>query len=258
MHYHIVELGGFQSWMYHEASDLKPNRKQYIQQPNHWSLFFFEHNGTVAINNKPYEYKVGNVCFVTPGTKVQFFYTGPDTYAFDLTFGIVARSETVVIPAIADLGEYTELRRKEFKDADDWGQVSIMRGLACAFNVLWSISKPSWQMRKSEMVSQAEAIIMKRLYSQINISEMCAELGISHNHLLRLFQEEHHCTIQSYIRDMRAEIARQMITDTLSPIKEIATKVGCQDLQYFNKLIRNTTGVSPKTLRQQAINRTRH
>jgi AraC family transcriptional regulator len=212
----------------------------------------------VLINNKPHEYQVGNVCFVTPGTKVQFFYTGPNTFAYEMTFGIVQRTETVVIPAIADLGEFTDLRRKEFKDADDWGNFSIMRGLACAFNVLWSIAKQSGQIRKSDMVAQAEGLIMKQLHSQINIAKMCADLGISHNHLLRLFQDEHHCTIQSYIRDMRAEIARQMITDTLNPIKEIATKVGCQDLQYFNKLIRNTTGMSPSMLRQQAINRTRH
>lgn len=244
--------------MWHEANDLKGDRKQYIQQPNHWSLFFFEHDGVVAINNKPFEYKVGNVCFVTPGTKVQFYYTGPGTFSYFMTFGIVPRTETVMIPALADLGEDTELRRREFKSSDEWGSFSIMRGLACAFNVLWSIAKPSGHIPKSEMVGQAEALIARKLHLPINIAEMCAELGISHNHLLRLFQEEHHCTIQSYVRDMRADTARQMITDTLNPIKEIANKVGCQDLQYFNKLIRNSTGMSPSMLRQQALNRTRH
>ncbi len=258
MHHYVVELGGFRGWMWHEAGELKPSRKQYFQQPEHWTLFFLEHDGVVGINNKPHEYKAGNVCFVTPGTKVQFFYTGANTFTYDLTFGLLARTETVVIPAVADLGEYTELRRKEFIDADSWGHISIMRGLACAFNTLWSIAKPSNQVRKSDMVSEAEAFIMKNLHGPINIAEMSTQLGISHNHLLRLFHKEHHCTIQSFIRDMRAEIARQMITDSLSPLKEIATKVGCQDLQYFNKLIRTATGMSPSMLRKQAINRTRH
>ena len=113
-------------------------------------------------------------------------------------------------------------------------------------------------MRKSDLVSEAEAYIMKHLHGPINIAEMSSLLGISHNHLLRLFHEEHHCTIQAFIRDMRAEIARQMITDTPNSIKEIAMKVGCQDLQYFNKLIRMATGMSPTMLRKHANNRTRH
>ena len=258
MHHYVVELGGFHSWMWHESGDLKESRKQYFQQPDHWTLFFLEHDGVVGINNKPHEYKAGNICFVAPGTKVQFYYTGANTFAYEMTFGLVARTETVVIPAVADLGEYTELRRKEFADAEAWGHISIMRGLACAYNTLWSVAQLPSQIRKSDLVSQAEAYIIKHLHEQINIAGMSRQLGISHNHLLRLFHEEHHCTIQTFIRDMRAEIARQLITDSESPIKEIATKVGCKDLQYFNKLIRNTTGMSPKQLRQHSINRTRH
>ena len=258
MHYHVVELGGFKPWMWHELGDLKANRKRYVQQPEHWTLFFLEHDGVVKINNKPHEYKTGNVCFVTPGTKVEFFYTGPNTLNYEMTFGLVTRTETVVIPAVADLGEFTELRRKEFYEGHNWGHISIMRGLGCAFNVLWSIAKPQSEMRKSDMVSEAEAYIMKHLHEAINIAEMSSQLGISHNHLLRLFHEEHHCTIQYFIRDMRAEIARQMITDTSESIKEIAIKVGCQDLQYFNKLIRSATGLSPSALRDHALNRTRH
>jgi len=244
--------------MWHESGDLKPSRSQYFQQPDHWTLFFFEHDGIVGINNKPHEYKAGNVCFVTPGTKVQFYYTGANTFAYDLTFGLVARTETVVIPAVADLGEYTEVRRKEFVDAVNWGHFSIMRGLACAFNLLWSIAQPSINARKSDIISHAEAYIIKNLHSPINIAEMSSQLGISHNHLLRQFHEEHHCTIQAFIRDMRAEIARQMITDSTNSIKEIATKVGCQDLQYYNKLTRNATGMSPSMLRTHAVNRARH
>jgi len=258
MHHYVVELGGFKGWMWHESGELKSSRGRYFQQPDHWTLFFLEHDGIVGINNKPHEYKAGNVCFVTPGTKVEFYYTGPNTFAYDLTFGLVARTETVVIPAVADLGEYTELRRKEFQESDSWGHISIMRGLACAFNILWSIAKPSSHVHKSDLVSEAEAHIMKHLHESINIAEMSSQLGISHNHLLRLFHEEHHCTIQAFIRDMRAEMARQMITDTSSPIKEIAQKVGCQDLQYFNKLIRTATGMSPSMLRKHALNRTRH
>ena len=159
---------------------------------------------------------------------------------------------------MADLGQDVNVRRKEFEDSFKWLHTSIMRGLACAFNTLWSISQPAHIFRKSDLVFDAEALIIKRLHERINIQELADELAISHTHLLRHFREEHNCTIQEYMREKRAEIARQMIQETDLSLKEIAAKTGMPDLQYFNKVIRSTTGLAPRALREQAILRTRH
>lgn len=258
MHKYLVELGGFQPWMWSYSGDRNVNHLQYTQQPDHWSLFFLEHDGIISVNNKPIPYSKGNVAFVVPGTKVEFLHIGTGTWAHELTFGLVPRSETVVIPAVADLGDLVEIRRQEFQASHDWLQRSIMRGLACAFNVLWSIAEPPGEFRKSDLVYRAEAMIVKNLHHPIAIGELSKELGLSHTHLLRLFRDEHHCTIQQFIRDKRAELGRQMICDSQLSLKEVAVKVGCPDLQYFNKLIRSTTGLSPSKLREQARNRTRH
>ena len=258
MHHYIVELGGFQSWMWFDSGDLKPMHRRQFQQPGHWTLYFLEHDGIVKINNKPIPFKDGNVCFVTPGTKAEFQFVGENTPMYSFTFGLVARTETVAIPAVADLGNATEIRRKEVHDASDWLHISIMKGLAVAFNILWSIAKPYSEVKKSEIVSVAEGYIMKHLSEQISISKMSSELGISHNHLLRLFRDEHQCTIQQYIREMRAEIGTQLITGTNKSVKEISIEVGCPDLQYFNKLIRASSGMSPQKLREFAESRTRH
>ncbi len=258
MHLYKVEMGGFEPWMWAGQGDLNRLQRSWTQQPGHWTLFFFEHAGIMSVNNKPIPYQPGNVGFVTPGTKVAFDRTGEGTEHVSLTFSLVSRTETVVIPAVASLGDLVDVRRQELADAYDWLHISIMRGLACAYNLLWSIAKPLDAFRKSDIIADAEALIMKRIATKINVATLADELAISHSHLLRLFRQEHGSTIQEYIRDKRVEIACQMITDTGMSVKEVANRVGMPDLQYFNKVIRASSGLSPTSLREQALTRTRH
>jgi AraC-like DNA-binding protein len=258
MRLYKVDLGGFEPWMWADYGDLKELQKSWTQQPAHWTLFFFEHDGILSINNKPIPYLAGNVGFVVPGTKVGFDRVGEGTFHYAMTFGLQTRIDTVAVPAVADLGDMVDIRRKEVQEAYDWLHISIMRGLAVAFNILWSIARPQAAFRKSDLIFDAEALIIKRLATKINVRDLADELAISHSHLLRLFREEHASTIQEYIREKRIEIARQMITGTQLPLKEIATRTGMSDLQYFNKVIRAGTGMSPTKLRNLAIHRTRH
>lgn len=258
MHLYKVALGGFEQWMWADEGNLPPAYKTWTQQPQHWTMFFFESGGIMSVNNKPIPFQPGNVGFVTPGTKVAFDRVGDGTHHFRMTFGITPRTEVVAIPAIADLGEMTAVRRKEMRETFDWLSISIMRGLGCAFNLLWSISRPLDTFRKSDLVSEAEALIIERIAAKINVRSLADELAISHSHLLRLFRQEHSQTIQEYIRDKRVELACQMLTDSDMAIKEIAIRTGIPDLQYFNKIIRSSSGHSPTSLRAQALGRTRH
>lgn len=253
-----VEIGGFENWLSMSRGDLSRLQRSWTQQPGHWSLFFFEHEGTMTVNNRPIPFSPGNVGFVVPGTKVEFSAIGDGTNHYYFNFGLIPRTETVSIPAVADLGEFTELRRREVADSYDWLPVSIMRGMACLYNILWSIAQPQEAFRKSDLIFDAERLIIERLKEKISIGALASELAISHSHLLRLFREEHHCTIQEYIRDKRAEIARQLICETDLSLKDVAMRTGMPDLQYFNKAMRASTGLSPRALREQARTRTRH
>lgn len=258
MHHYKVEMGGFESWMWADQGNLSPVQQGWTQQPAHWTLFFFEHAGMMTVNNRPIPYEDGNVGFVAPGTKVAFDRTGEDTAHYAFTFGLVSRTETVTIPAVASLGDLVEVRRREVAASYEWLHVSIMRGLACCFNLLWSISKPIDAFRKSDLVFDAETLIAKRIGGKIVVQDLADELAISHSHLLRLFRQDHHCTIQEYIRDKRVEIASHLITTTNLSLKEIARRSGIPDLQYFNKVIRTSSGLSPTALREQALRQTRH
>jgi AraC-like DNA-binding protein len=247
-----VELGGICPWLIISDGNLSPVYSRYVQQPNHYSLFWLEHEGSVSINNRPTPFQAGNIGFIVPGTKFEFQRVGQGTSHIQLTFELIPRAQMVEIEAITDLGADVALRRQEFQSSLDWLNVSVMRGLACALNTLWSIAKPARGSRKSEMAYAAEDLIVERLHTKIHVAELAAELSISHTHLLRLFREEHSSTIQEFIRSKRADLAVQLITTTSTPLKEVAIRSGLSDLHYFNKVIRAETGLSPTALREQA------
>ncbi len=250
-----VSLGGIQPWLIMSYGNLTSMHLRYTAQPTHYSLFWLEHAGTLSINNRPIEYEAGSTAFVIPGMKYEFSRIGPETLHVQFTFDLIAKSEIVSVPAVATYGDERAMRLQEVQSSIDWLGVSTMRGLACVLNLLWSTASPATSATKSEIVYAVEDLISQRLQSKINIANLAHELAISHAHLLRLFREEHGTTIQEYLRSQRAERARHLIVSTNLPLKEIAILTGMADLQYFNKIVRAETGLSPRLLRAQANNR---
>ncbi len=253
-----MNLGGLEPWLYVHEGDLLEGDLGWTQPPDHYALFFFEHDGNLTINNRLIPFQPGNIGFIAPGAKVAFDRIGQGTSTTKLTFAIKARTDWVSVPAVADLGDSTEFRRNELRKAVNKLQFSIMPLLAFAFSVIWSVAQPDGIPTKSNLISIAENLILQRLSEKIGIGELSRELGVSHAQLLRLFREEHGSTVQEFIRDQRVQYARSLLIESSLEIKEVAIRSGIPNLQHFNKLIRYETGLSPRALRKQAEVRTRH
>jgi AraC-like DNA-binding protein len=258
MKYYRAEMGGIEPWLWHFNGDLPEHRRQWTQQPDHWTLFFLEHTGGFSLNNHTLPYGDGFVALVAPGTKAGFVRVGENTHHYSLTFGLSKRTETVALPSLTDLGDLREVRRKEFQDADRWLHISIGRGLSCVYNLLWSIAQPADILRSNDLMYDFERLVTRRLSEKLTVASLAAELNISQSQLLRSVQAEYNQTAQQFIREKRAEIAKTLIVTTDLPLKTIASQTGMADLQYFNKMIHSTSGLSPRALRELAVNRTNH
>ena len=253
-----AEMGGIAPWLWMSSGDLEETKRSWIQQPEHWTLFFLEHDGGFAVNNRTYAFGDGFVALVAPGAKAGFLRVGEGTRYVSLTFGLTKRVEVVALPALADLGEDREFRRREVYSAEAWLTRSIGRGIAFAYNLLWSIALPQDALRSSTVVHEFETLVVERIGERLSVASLSEELGVSQSQLLRLVRAEHGGTIQEFIRDKRAEVARSLIVSTDLPLKVVAAQVGMPDLQYLNKSIRAASGLSPRALRALAKNRTPH
>ena len=88
-------------------------------------------------------------------------------------------------------------------------------------------------------------------FADYNLSSksIAQEHHISVPYLNRLFKQKTGKTIALYLKQLRLERARQMLTDTNLSVEAIARKVGFENTKYFYTLFKNEFGVSPSNYR---------
>ena len=74
---------------------------------------------------------------------------------------------------------------------------------------------------------------------------------LSADHLARVFKKETGETLVKYITDKRIHAAKELLSDTKTPISQVASEVGYDNYSYFTKIFKEKTGVSPGDYRKQ-------
>jgi two-component system response regulator YesN len=99
--------------------------------------------------------------------------------------------------------------------------------------------------RHSPPVARAIAWVRENFGKPAGL-EACAEaVGISPNRLSRLFVEETGRAFTDFLIDCRIGKAREMLAEPGWSIKEISAACGYPDPNYFSRLFKKVTGVTP-------------
>jgi transcriptional regulator GlxA family with amidase domain len=83
----------------------------------------------------------------------------------------------------------------------------------------------------------------------LEVPALARAVGVSHNHLTRLFRLETGLTVVAYIRSRRMARARHLLVSSTLSIPAVAATVGIPDLQAFNKTCHRELGGSPRAVR---------
>ena len=73
---------------------------------------------------------------------------------------------------------------------------------------------------------------------------------LSADHLARVFKKETGETLVKYITDKRIHAAKELLSDTKTPIAQVASEVGYDNYSYFTKIFKEKTGYSPGDYRK--------
>lgn len=100
------------------------------------------------------------------------------------------------------------------------------------------------------LVEEVQQHIQKN-YQDFNLSsKSIAQLfHVSSPYLNRVFKQKTGETPASYIKKLRLEHARALLTDTALSVETVARKVGLENTKYFYSMFKNEYGVSPNTYR---------
>jgi AraC family transcriptional regulator len=114
-----------------------------------------------------------------------------------------------------------------------------------------AIPLPDWQPRglAPHKLQQVLCFIEERITQPIGIRDLASEVRMSQFHFARMFKEAMGDPPHEYITRVRMERAKQLLTASDLPLREVATSVGYQTQAHFTGVFHKRVGVTPRTFR---------
>jgi AraC-like DNA-binding protein len=225
--------------------------------PNLWQLHLYGYEADLTVNGTAHAIRPGRVSLIPPGTTVRYRYQGRSEHLYaHLRLGSVG--SPLSIPVIQDAGtELAPLTARLRQALAAWPHTPA-RATAEVWAALWQVAhltppRTAGTVAIHPVVTAAVAMIEARLAEPLSVAEIAKAIGVSHNHLTRLFRAATGETVVGYLRARRMERARHFLQATTLSIPAIAASVGIPDLQAFNKACRRELGASPRGIRKGLI-----
>ena len=185
---------------------------------------------------------------------------------YDKTEGCPSR---IVIPSEIEGLPVSEIGFFAFANFDDLESVEIPSGVKSigdrAFENCGKLSdemcirdsfKSVGTKEKSKKRLQIEAAVnyINTHYAErITLDDLAELCELSTSYFCKLFKSEIGESFADYLTWVRMEKAIELLRDPKMKIYEISEAVGYSDVQYFNKVFRDTTGVSPSFYRNHLL-----
>lgn len=243
--------------------------------PDLWSLHLYGYRAVLEVDRIPYAITPGSVSLVPPGAEIVYRYEGPSTHVYahlrapaaggrrrgagrtgdspgearwPLHLIMYPGSELPVITDLMGSAVDSAVTHPERNRADVW--LTLLRLAALDRDRDRTVRGRS---PAAEHLTKAIAYIERRLSEPLTVPEIASAVGLSHNHLTRLFVADQGQTVIGYLRRRRIEHARRLLVHTTMSVAAVAAAVGIPDLQTFNKTCRAVTGMGPRALRDAGV-----
>ncbi len=109
-----------------------------------------------------------------------------------------------------------------------------------------------YQIKESKpprWIKQARDIIHEQFSTPLSLDGIAREVGVHPVHLARAFRNFYRCSVGEYLRSVRIEDACRKMTDTSTPLIEIALTAGFYDQSHFNRIFKRFKGMTPAKYR---------
>lgn len=99
---------------------------------------------------------------------------------------------------------------------------------------------------ENSYVKYALSYIDENYRSDISLSDVCGSVSVTPQYVSRLIREATGQAFPEYINSLRIAAARDMLrSDRSVRIRDVAQSVGFNNVNYFNKVFKRVTGVTP-------------
>jgi two-component system response regulator YesN len=96
-----------------------------------------------------------------------------------------------------------------------------------------------------KLIEDIEAYIRNNYSSEITVGELAKKYSINPDYLSTIFKQETGKNIIKYLTEIRIDNACQLLKETQAKVSDIAFSSGYKDRQYFNRVFKKITGMTP-------------
>ena len=99
-------------------------------------------------------------------------------------------------------------------------------------------------------VGQTITLVQYDLTADLSLKNIAAQLNVNPSYLSNLFHKECGCTLTEFVNSQRIDRAVQLLSNSKKAVQDIAAECGIQDVNYFIKLFKRQTGLTPNQYRR--------
>ena len=110
---------------------------------------------------------------------------------------------------------------------------------------MYLIDRPTEQERHFQELFPVIRHIEERFAENISMARMASLAGLSATHFNRRFKQLLRMTPTTYLRTVRIQAARRLLSTTGRALVDIAHETGFTDQSHFTRCFRETTGLTP-------------
>lgn len=141
--------------------------------------------------------------------------------------------------------------QEELRSTDDAAIVAI-EGLLLELVATVSRIEPETPPRRAPVwLEAARDLIHADPTARISLAGLAEAVGVHPITLARGFRAGYGCSVGTYVRRLRVELAGRWLTNTDLPLAEIALAAGFCDQSHFSNLFRRVNGVTPSQYRRE-------
>lgn len=128
--------------------------------------------------------------------------------------------------------------------------VALSDSFQTRLNKITSGKEKIMNARSGIIVKYALHFINTNISAQLSRGFLAEKLGVSEDHLTRIFHDEMNISLWGYVNLYRLHYARELLVRTDDTVYSIARQCGFSDSAYFIRVFRKEFGITPNTFRK--------
>jgi AraC family transcriptional regulator len=226
-----------------------------------WTLHFYTYKAELWVDGDLYYIKPYSISLVPPYSHVKFYFKTLNCYHISTFFKYTQEVEKkgIPFPCVMYLDEETfQYCYGQIHHAAKDYPLQIKKAQVAIWNILWKLTDSMEEGYHREWkdplpLDRAIQFIERNYSSKIKIPQIADYAGVTPTHLSRLFNKRFDTTVIAYVRRKRVSEAVYYLTHTNLPIKEVAYRVGVEDLSHFYKIVHKELNSTPHEIRLKAL-----